>query len=150
MKILHKHRCNVSLVCTFSNNRSFLCWEKSASLLTAESQDCFWIRVRSGKFKLKISMKSGKYGLFFVQPSFSTRQNRLNIEHKCHQSPHIIHIVTCHHGSAIWRWKLTEHLTNSGCIIIHHIGVEIVLQFGEKCGILLLPGCCFPTQISQY
>ena len=72
------------------------------------------------KFELNISIKSGKYGLKitnFVQPSFSIRQNTLNIEHKWHQSRHIFHIV---YMSSVYQQFKDENWRTPHKLWLHH------------------------------
>ena len=60
------------------------------------SQDCFWARVLSWKFRLKVGIKSGKIwpeNILFRKTIICYEIKRLTIEHKWHQTPYIFRIV---------------------------------------------------------
>ena len=125
-------------------------WISSSPHWLSVSRDCFWVRVRSGKFILKINIEwkiSPKNGLFWVTKLYYQSKQVENWT-ECHQTPHISYCFLVIHVSAIQMWILKESHKNFWMHhVSHHLGEwKTILHFFfflEKSGILLLLGCHF-------
>ena len=100
------------------------------------------------KIQTENQRKEWKIFTYFMHPSFSIRQNRLNIEHKWHQSPHIFciaYLLYMYQPFKYENWKNTTKILTATSVTTQESGkLSSILR--EESGILVLLGCRFSSK----
>ena len=108
------------------------------------------VRVRSGIFRLKVSITSGKIwpkNKLLRRTKICYKIKRLKIEHKWLQTHTYFISLTCHPCISNSKTKIERMSPKFWLTTNHHLGEwKISFNLRKKSGILLMLGCRFPPK----